>query len=93
MQKFVTVIILVALFSFCSKQGDSYQNKEIASVGDQRLTVADLIRIIPKETSMEDSTRMADDYIQRWIRNQLMLLKAEENLTNEQKDLTREIEE
>ena len=93
MQKLVTVIILLALFTACSKKGDSYQNKEIASVGDHRLTVADLIRIIPNGTSMDDSTQMADDYIRRWIRNQLMLLKAEENLTSEQKDLKREIEE
>ena len=86
-------VLLILVFFACSSQEDNDKNREIASVGEHHLTVADLTRVIPKGSSEEDSIRLANDYIQRWVRNQLLVLKAEENLTSEQKDLKREIEE
>ena len=40
-----------------------------------------------------DSVNQAKDYIQRWIKQELMLQVAEENLAEDQKDVQRELDE
>lgn len=65
----------------------------IAQVGDNYLYNSEIDDIIPNDVHEEDSVTMAEDYINKWIKRQLMVQKAEENLTVDQKNLSKEIEE
>ncbi len=95
MYKITGYILLLgfsSLFIRCdrfSKTGD----KPVAQVGTKVLKHSELVQVIPDGLAVEDSARLADDYIRKWIRQELLIQKANENLTPEQKDLTKEIEE
>ena len=80
------------LFIRCN-QTNSPEDKPVAQVGTKILKYSELVQIIPDELSSEDSTRLADEYIRKWIRQELLIQKADENLTPEQKNLSKEIEE
>jgi hypothetical protein len=65
----------------------------VARVGEKVLLQTDIKQIVPTGLSPADSTAIAGEYIKKWIRQELLIHKANENLSVEQKDLTREIEE
>jgi hypothetical protein len=65
----------------------------VAQVGEKKLFQSEISRIIPSEIEQQDSILMANDYIRKWVKQELLINKANENLTPEQKNLTREIEE
>lgn len=82
----------IVLFSACNlsvKRGKI----PLAKVGEQVLYLDDLKSVIPVGLSYDDSTMLAEDYIKKWIMNELMVKKAEENLSPSQKDLSRELNE
>lgn len=49
--------------------------------------------MIPAGTSSTDSTQIVQNYVQNWIRKNLVIEKAELNLTSEQKDVEKQLEE
>jgi hypothetical protein len=65
----------------------------IATVGDKSLLRRELISALPGGITKADSVSQAKDYIQRWVRAELMFLMAEENLSDDQKDVQRELDE
>ena len=65
----------------------------VAEVGNERLYLDQINEVIPAGMDSNDSTLMADDYVKKWVKKELMIKKAEENLTDEQKDLSQEIED
>lgn len=66
--------------------------KPIIRVYDKYLTAKELSGIVPSGLSLEDSTAIADKYIESWTAKQLKLKKAETNLTDDEKDLTDELD-
>lgn len=69
------------------------EEKVVAEVSDKKLFVSDLSEIIPNGINEADSAIMANDYIKKWIKQELVIQKANENLSLEQKDVTRELQE
>jgi hypothetical protein len=65
----------------------------IAEVGSKKLFLSEISSVIPHHLEGRDSTVMADDYIRKWIRHELLLKKAEENLPADLKNVNRELEE
>jgi len=65
----------------------------VAEVSEKKLYASDLSRIIPTDIEKKDSLIMANDFIKKWIKQELLIQKANENLTFEQKDVTRELQE
>ncbi len=65
----------------------------VAEVGEKKLFISDISSVVPTGTSREDSTIIADDYIRKWVKKELLIQKAEENLNQEQKDLSQELED
>jgi hypothetical protein len=80
------------MFVQCSKT-EVVTDLVIAQVGDKKLLQNELSKIIPTDIDEQDSIVMAGEYIGKWVKQELLIQKANENLTLEQKDLTREIEE
>ncbi len=78
------------IFSACNKNDD--QDAILVEVGDKKLTLNQLMEVIPDNSDATDSTALADRYIQEWIMEQLIVSKAEESLPEDKKDFTQLIE-
>lgn len=81
---------LFLLMSACTLREDTGK-VPLARVGEKVLYDSDLQSVIPSGLSHDDSLMMAQDYIKKWIMNELLVGKAEENLSPGQKDLTKEL--
>ena len=65
----------------------------IARAFDKYLYIENLKDIVPKRTSYKDSITIIHNYINNWLKQQVVLKKAEDNLNNEQKDVSDQLEE
>ena len=92
------LIFLVSLFLLFSISGcdklfvKTSEQPPIARVHDKYLFPEDLQAILKPGISKEDSALIVRNYVDRWIRAQIMVKKAEENLTDTEKDLEKQIE-
>lgn len=68
-------------------------DQPVARAYGKFLYKSDLLEIIPEGTVSQDSAIIARNYIDTWVRTQLMLNKAEEALTDDQKNVNKKIEE
>lgn len=84
---FLTASVLTA----CSVFRD--EGEPVAKVGEKVLTVEELSKNTPDYLDDTDSSLWADDYIKTWVQRELLLQKAEENLTVDLKDVSKELEE
>ncbi len=90
----------VVVFFLCFTSCDKFRNESkviptgaVARVNDKYLYADDISRMITAGTSKEDSILMANSYIQSWIKQQVVLHKAENNLDEEKKDVEKKLEE
>ena len=91
---FYLIILIFSFLSGCSYFSKSSQGDGVvAKVGDKLLLQRELAAALPGGTTKADSVNQAKDYIQRWVKQELMLLMAEENLSDDQKDVQRELDE
>ncbi|HET6556866.1 MAG TPA: hypothetical protein VFG54_06090 [Prolixibacteraceae bacterium] len=84
-------IIVASLLTGCNLIVN--QEDTVAKVGNRVLTMDDLKRNVPDYLDDTDSALWADDYIHKWVQRELLLMKAEEHLQADMKDVTRELEE
>jgi hypothetical protein len=91
-KKYGFYLLAVLTIAGCSDT-DNADKTAVAEVGDQKLYSTDVNEIIPSGLEKEDSLAMAADYIRKWVKQELLIQKAEENLTYEQKNVTKELEE
>ena len=87
----VYIIVLASFLTACSLFAD--KGEPVAKVGIHVLSLTELKKNVPNYLDATDSSLWADDYIKKWIQRELLLLKAEENLKAEMKDVTNELEE
>jgi len=86
------LLILVAGYS-CSLLNGNNHEEPVARVFEKYLYPSDLSGAVPTGTSMQDSMILAKRYVDTWVKDQLMLHRAELELTDEQKDFERQIAE
>ena len=91
MKYFLPVVIIVVLAS-CIKSPEKSTEKPLARVYDKYLYPEDLQGVVPVGISSTDSASVVKDFIEKWIRNELLLNKAEINLTDAEKDVQAQIE-
>jgi hypothetical protein len=65
----------------------------IARVYEKELTYDQIRNLVPSGVSRADSIRVVRNYVDNWIRQQVVLRKAEDNLNEEDKDVSKELEE
>jgi len=87
----VHIIVLSSFLTACSLFTD--KSEPVAKVGNNVLTMDELKKNVPNYLDNADSTLWADDYIKKWIQRELLLMKAEETLKPEMKDVSKELEE
>jgi hypothetical protein len=84
------VFAVIPVFISCTRfreQGDV----RIARVDQDVLFLSELKDALPGNLSPDDSILFAEDFVRNWISNELMIKKAQENLTISQRDLAREL--
>lgn len=80
---------IVALLIGCNDSGSNV----IAEVKGKYLYASDIPQIVPEGSTKEDSIAIIKSYANSWVRRQLTLAKAEENLNEVDKDVTRELDD
>ena len=85
------IVLIASMLTACDLFVDS--GEPVAKVADKVLTVEELSKNVPDYLDATDSALWADDYIKKWVQRELLLLKAEENLKGNEKDVSQELEE
>lgn len=88
------IVLILSLLSGCSYFSKSSPGDfVVARVGDKVLLRRELAGVLRGGLTKTDSINQSKDYIQRWINQELMLSLAEENLSEDQKDVQIELDE
>jgi len=94
LQSLLGCIFLFA--SSCNYFKDAETNKDervVAKVNDVYLYVEELKNIVPKGASRTDSLKIIGEYVESWVLQQIVLKKAEDNLSEEQKNVDKKLSE
>ncbi len=87
MKKINLIVVCILLFASCEyftvKQEEE---KAVARVHESYLYESDLMKILNKNISKQDSILLINNYINNWVKQQLLLDKAEINLADEVED-------
>ncbi len=85
--------LFIFFFSSCNYFKKNTEEKPLARVYDQYLYSTDLKEILPGNVSKEDSARIANNYINNWVKQHLLLKKAELNLPEEKRDVQKQLDD
>jgi len=90
--KYISISAILLTVS-CNKRSIDDNDKALAKVHDKFLYESELSKLFTTNYSKDDSVTIARNYINDWIKKQLMLQKAELNLVDESKDIEKQIED
>lgn len=89
-----SVIILLVILTSCPGIEPNKHEDPLARVEDKYFYPSDLPDFFHGEISAEDSAKIAKSYIQKWIKKELLLEKAELNIPSEkQRDVLKKLED
>lgn len=91
--RILTAALLIVLTFHACKKENTDKEKPVAKVIDKYLYLKEIKDVIPNNSSKEDSIILANSYINQWITKQLLLHKAEINLTEEEKNISKLIDD
>lgn len=86
------LLLVTSLVSCSSKNNENENRKAIARANDAYLYQDDILNIVPKGTSAKDSIELVKKFIDNWIRERLVIQKAEDNLDESQKNVEKQLE-
>jgi hypothetical protein len=87
------LLVLTHLFFFVACESGQEQEKTlIGRVNDKYLYWEDIQGAIPKGLPVNDSILTLKRFVDNWIRETLLIQQAEDNLTDEQKNVEKELE-
>ncbi len=89
----IIVIVLSAFVSCRAISSFLHGGDAVAEVGTEKLYRSELNKLIPKGIAKEDSVRLARQYINSWALDQVFLNIAEQQLSKDEKDVTKELED
>lgn len=89
----VGLVLIAAMFLSSCQEKKEDKGEVIVSVYGKNLYKTDLDNIFYEGISYNDSVLRSKVYIDKWIRNQLLIRQAENNLEPSQLDFTKRLEE
>lgn len=89
----IYLFILMGLLSSCSFFERDNKQEAVARVEDKYLLFSEIQDIAPKDVSKEDSALIVSNYIQNWVKEKLILNRAELNLADQQKNFKKQLED
>ena len=95
---YILLLSLVAVSCKVTRQfqdaaAELFRGEVVAKVGNHKLYRSELLKYIPAGASPEDSASLALQWINAWAEDILLLDMAEEQLSGEDKDVRKELEE
>ncbi len=82
------------MFLTSCRNGNREEDRNVlARVYDSYLYASELQNLVPKGTPVKDSLIMAKIYINNWVRDKLLVYQAEKNLTDEQKNFEKQLQD
>ena len=79
-------------FTGCSVKVEKQQDQLIAQVGVEKLFLSEMKNELTHFSDETDSIKTAQEYIEKWIKQQLLVLEAESKLSSEEKNINFELE-
>lgn len=89
--KLLIAPILLSLALSCTDS--KKEEKPVAKVFESYLYKSEIADFIPQGTPEPDSLLMSQNYIRNWVTKKLLLHKAIENLSGEEKDIQRQVDD
>ncbi len=91
----VISVILTGVLNSCNLLTNKAKNQgdPIAKVYDKYLYSDDLVDVVPQGTGKNDSLEITAAYINNWVRQELLLKQAEDNLEESNRDFSKQIEQ
>ena len=86
-------LIFLSFFSTCQGKKTEDEGEVVVSVYGKKLYKTDLENIVYEGINYNDSVLRAKVYIDKWVRNQLLIRQAENNLDPTQLDFSKKLEE
>lgn len=80
LKAFVLLCGILSLLTGCQKTVDHEGRQPVAEVNGLFLYKDEVQKALPLNLSQEDSTRMADAFVQGWLSEELLFAKAERNV-------------
>lgn len=90
--KAISFVFIITLFIVSCAKKPVEKQFPVAKVYDKYLYLSDIKHIFPEKVTQQDSINIATAYINTWVKTQLILRQATNNLTPEQKDITQQLE-
>lgn len=87
---YLVLLVLCACSNLFKSEPD---DRIVASANDKYLRISELAERIPDGLSDRDSTTLAENYITKWIQNEILIQKAKESLKSDEQDFTRQLDE
>jgi hypothetical protein len=91
--KFKVFIFVLLVLVGCKSKDTEVEKIPLAKVNDKFLYDVDIKELFTSNLSQEDSVTIAKNFIDEWVKKQLLLTKAELNLTEENNDIEKQIED
>lgn len=91
--KFKILILVLFVIAGCKSSDNEIEKRPLAKVHDNYLYDIDIKDMFTTNISKEDSVITAKNFINEWVKKQLLLRKAELNLTEENYDIEKQIED
>ena len=93
-KSFISIILLFVFSCKTERASDvSTNQKPIVRVFEKSLYASDINEILPKNSIPKDSAIFVKSYIEQWITNELILHQAESNLSDDEKNIQKEMDE
>jgi len=87
------VFFILAVFLCACHARHAGDEQPLARVYDKYLYASDLQGILPPDMAGQDSMEFVSEYVDNWINQQLIIAQAEKNLSDEEKDFSKQLEE
>ena len=86
MSRTLIIFLIISVFSACRNNNKTAERIPVAEVGKVILYIDELPQFIQRGISESDSIAFKQNYINKWAKRELLLQRAEQNLSQEIKD-------
>ena len=94
MNKAFILLLSICLFVSCKSKNNTAKRIQLAEIGKVVLYYDEMPKLIQKGINEADSAAIIQNYINKWAKRELLLQKAEDNLSPELKvEISNQLEE
>lgn len=89
----IVLLILPALVACTNLFRADDEDRVVARANDKELRISEVSERIPDGLPERDSITLAENYISKWIQNEILTQKAKETLKSNEQDFSKQMEE